>query len=692
MRDYSVTVEAYRDFLCILFDVWYNNGQPLETSIPDLMKKRKQREFNNRKMEAMRVSGKAPVCTLFAAILVVLPMTVFAGGGTSQDKELVAARDAFIADDRVKLARHAENIRGHALDMYVGFWRLRLQLEEADPAELSDFLARNAGTVLAEQLRRDWLRVLGKTGQWELFRKEQSALVKDDPDVACYALQERWIRQDASAHAEVKSFWRAQRALPEGCVPLVDAMLQSGELTQKDLRDRFRLLVQASLVSESKWVAERLSAEYTHFARQIDSIAKAPARFLEKSGADMKTAAGRELMIFALTRLAQMDLQSAVRHWSGGLREGLPPGDRHYVWTMLAALGARRSLPEAVDWFRQAGEVALSDEQLAWRARSALRQENWPEVKIAIERMSPSARSESTWIYWLGRSFRALGAEEDGKALFSRIAGGDHFYGQLAADELEMPLQIPPQAAPPTQDELADVSALTGLKRALILYRLGLRTEAAAEWVWTVRAMGDRELLAAAELAHRNGIWDRAINTADKTVAAHNFALRYPTHYRDVLSKQAQIRKLDEPLVFGLVRQESRFLADARSPAGAAGLMQLLPATARWVARKIGMKSFRPSRVNRPDVNAALGAFYLKHVLDGFNGNPVLAAAAYNAGPGRARRWCDTRPIEGAIYIETIPFTETRQYVKKVMANTVYYAAVMGGEQRTLKSRLGIIP
>ena len=279
--------------------------------------------------------------------------------------------------------------------------------------------------------------------------------------------------------------------------------------------------------------------------------------------------------------------------------------------------------------------------------------------------MSLPARNEPAWIYWLGRSLCALGAEEDGQALFGRIAGEHHFYGQLAAEELEMPLQIPPQATPPTREELAEVAALTGLQRALILYRLGLRTEATAEWVWTVRAMDDRELLAAAELAHRNGIWDRAINTADKTVAAHDFTLRYPAHYRDVLSKQAQIRKLDEPWVFGLVRQESRFLADARSSAGAAGLMQLLPSTARWVARKIGMKGFHLSRVNRPEVNAALGAFYLRHVLDGFNGNPVLAAAAYNAGPSRARQWCDTRPLEGAIYIETIPFSETRQYVKK---------------------------
>jgi soluble lytic murein transglycosylase len=640
----------------------------------------------------MNVFGKAAACSIFAVILAALPFAASAAGSTSQDKALIAAREAFVAGDKVKFSRHAATTRGHALDMYVDFWRLRLRLEESNPEEVRNFLTKNTGTLVAEQLRRDWLRVLGRTGQWGLFRKEQSALVKDDPDVACYALQERWFRQDVSALAEVKPFWGAPKALPEGCVPLIDVMLKSGELTAKDLRDRFRLLAAANLMNEAKRVAERLSAEYAHFARQIDTIAKAPARFLEKSGADMKTAAGRESTIFALTRLAQSDLHSAVLHWSGELRERLPVEDQQYVWAILAIHGSRSSLPEALDWFRLAGEAPLSDEQLAWRTRSALRQENWPEVKIAIERMSPSARSESTWTYWLGRSLRALGAEEDGKALFGRIAGGDHFYGRLAAEELEMPLQIPPQAAPPTRDELAHVTALAGLKRALILYRLGLRTEAAAEWMWTVREMDDRELLAAAELAHRNGIWDRAINTADKTVAAHDFTRRYPTHYRDVLSKQAQIRKLDEPLVFGLVRQESRFLADAKSSAGAAGLMQLMPATARWVARKIGMKGFRPSRVRQPEVNAALGAFYLKHVLDGFNGNAVLAAAAYNAGPGRARRWCDTKPIEGAIYIETIPFTETRQYVKKVMANAVSYAAVMGEEPRSLKSRLGVIP
>jgi soluble lytic murein transglycosylase len=628
---------------------------------------------------------------ILTVILVALPAAVFAAGVSSQDKALSAARDAFVSGDGFKLAGYVGKIRGHALESYVGFWRLRLRLEEADSGELRNFLDRNAGTVLAEQLRRDWLRVLGKNGQWELFREEYPLLVKADPDVACYALQERWRRQDAPMFAEVKPLWQAPRALPAGCAPVVDAMLQSGDLTPQNLRDRFRLLVHANLMAEARRIAERLPADQAPSAIQIDNAAGAPARFLERSDAGLKTAAGRELVIVALTGLARNDPQQAFRFWNGRLQEAFPPEDQQYVWAMLATHAARRHLPEALDWFGKAGETPLSDEQLAWRARIALRQENWPEVKSAIERMSPPERRDPVWTYWLGRSLCALGAREEGRTLLGRIAGEHHFYGRLAAEELEIPLEIPPKAASSTREEIAEVAARAGMQRSLALYWLGLRTEAVAEWLWTVRTMDDRALLAAAELAKRNGIWDRVINTADRTVAEHDFTLRYPAPYSKVLSKQARVRNLDEPLVFGLVRQESRFIADARSSAGAVGLMQLLPSTARLVAKKIGMKGFNPSRLGRPDVNAALGAFYLRQVLDGFGGNAALAAAAYNAGPGRARRWCDAKPIEGAIYIETIPFAETRQYVKKVMANAVYYAALSGGEQRSLKSRLGTI-
>jgi soluble lytic murein transglycosylase len=201
--------------------------------------------------------------------------------------------------------------------------------------------------------------------------------------------------------------------------------------------------------------------------------------------------------------------------------------------------------------------------------------------------------------------------------------------------------------------------------------------------------MSDAQLLAAAELARRAEIFDRAINTADRTAQDHNYHVRYLAPFREVFRAQAQALELEEAWVLGLVRQESRFIVDATSSAGARGLMQLMPATARWIARRIGL-SFSPQQVAEVETNVALGTGYLKHVLESL-GHPLLASAGYNAGPGRAQRWRDAKPLEGAIYAETIPFNETRDYVKRVMANTMFYAALLGGPQPPLKERLGTI-
>jgi soluble lytic murein transglycosylase len=222
------------------------------------------------------------------------------------------------------------------------------------------------------------------------------------------------------------------------------------------------------------------------------------------------------------------------------------------------------------------------------------------------------------------------------------------------------------------------------------MFRLDLRNEATREWLFTVRWMDDAQLLAAAEVARRAEVFDRAISTADRTKHRHNFKVRYLAPFREVFREQARAYDLEEAWVLGLVRQESRFIANAKSPAGAQGLMQLMPATARWVAKRAGVRGYNGTKVFEIETNVTLGTGYLKLVLEDL-GHPVLASAAYNAGPGRARRWRDARPLEGAVYAETIPFNETRDYVKKVMANTMYYAQLFDGAPRPLKERLGVI-
>ena len=220
-----------------------------------------------------------------------------------------------------------------------------------------------------------------------------------------------------------------------------------------------------------------------------------------------------------------------------------------------------------------------------------------------------------------------------------------------------------------------------------------MRREGNLEWNFTLRGMSDRELLASAEWASRNGLLDRAVNTADRTKAEHDFAFRFLTPYRPQLQEKADAVGLELDWVYGLIRQESRFVQVARSSAGASGLMQLMPATARFVAKKIGMGDYRPDAVVDIDTNLTLGTSYLRMVLDDLDNLPVLATAAYNAGPGRPRAWRSslTKPVEGAIFAETIPFNETRDYVKKVMSNATYYAVLLTGTPQSLKARMGFV-
>ena len=628
-----------------------------------------------------------------SVILVLLPLTLFAAGRTAGDDAIIAAHKAFLAGDGARLIHIAEKTRGHVLDVYVRFWIFSLRMQDADPKELQDFLNQNAGTVIAEKLRRDWLHVLGERSEWEFFRQQFPLLLKADSENICYALKERMHRLglDQTIADEVQSIWKTPRAIPEGCLPVVEAMVKSGLLKPQDIRDRLRLLIAANLITEARRTAERYPADGIPGAKRIEAAWRNPSRFLEQDDAILKTDVGSELSFVALLSLAKSDLLHAVTFLEGRLQGVLPLRDQRRLWSYLAIQGARQHLPEALEWFRRGKKETVSNDQLAWRVRIALRQENWIEVKSAIESMEASLRNESAWIYWLARSLSATGNQGESKKLLEKISGRHNFYGLLAMEELGVPLQIPPKAPPPTKEEFSQVSELPGIKRALALYRLNWQTDAAIEWRWCVRSMNDRQLLAAAELARINGIWDRSIHTADLTVAEHDFSLRYPAPYKKLFVKHARSRHLDEAMVLGLVRQESLFNTTARSSAGAMGLMQLMPETARLTAQKIGMNGFHKSRLTRPEVNAELGTSYLRHLLDRFSANYAVAAAAYNAGPHRAERWRNSKPIEGAIYVESIPFTETRRYVKKVMANAVYYAAVSGGEPVSLKRILGTI-
>ena len=299
---------------------------------------------------------------------------------------------------------------------------------------------------------------------------------------------------------------------------------------------------------------------------------------------------------------------------------------------------------------------------------------------------------EGVWRYWKARAFNEQNLQVEANAIFGPLSKERHYYGLLAAEELESVMGNMQEQYTATDVEVTAIASLPAIKRALELQRLDMRWEAKAEWVWATRSFDDKQLLAAAEYAARQKWYDIAISTADNTKHVHDFNLRYPLPYRDLFRASARNENIDEAWIYGLARQESRFMHFAKSGVGASGLMQLMPATAKWAAKRMGLDGYNSDMIQDLPTNVGIGTYYMRYTLELMSGQAVMATAAYNAGPSRAKRWMASEPLEAAVYIETIPFAETRSYVQKVMANAQMYAPRIGAGVQSLKSRLGVIP
>jgi soluble lytic murein transglycosylase len=625
---------------------------------------------------------------------------------SAADQAFLDARDAARVGDRARLGLLAAQLESHPLAAYVEYWQLAPRLRsDPDAARQSEaFIARHANTYVADRLRLDWALALADRGDFSGFERETAQLVwnTDDSQLRCYAALSKY-RNASGSQADVLArdarqlLANTRDSAGEGCLALTEALLADGRIS---VWERVRALVEQNQLPTAKRVGVR--AQDAH-GKPVDQklLAQAidrPAAFLVAHERRL-TEIQRELATVAIVRLAR-DSPSEAAEYANALNLHLTPAQRGIIWGRIGHMAALRLMPEAGDWYRRGGEhvgvgpdAVRVDEVLEWQSRAALRAGDWQTVKAAIDRMPASLRADPTWVYWYGRALKAEGRPAEAQDHFSRIASQFNFYGKLAAEELGIPIVLPPRAPAPSAEDLAPIAANPGFARAQKFYELGLRVEGHREWNWQLRGMSDRELLAAAEYARSLSLLDRMINTSDRTRNEFDFTQRFPSPFRDAMVQYSAPLGLDETWVYGLIRQESRFIMDARSHVGAAGLMQLMPATARYVARKMNVADFSPARVNERDMNIQLGTGYLKLVLDDLDGNAVLATAAYNAGPGRPRAWRSSlvRPVEGAIFAETIPFNETRDYVKKVMSNTVYYAALFENRAQSLKQRMGTI-
>ena len=634
---------------------------------------------------------------LYLLLLIATPaLAAQAAGGagvrTGVEADFIAAYDAFRAGNASKLALHAQRLKTSPLEVYVSYYRLKMNLEKVDAKSVNDFLSRPQDTPMIDLLRVDWLKLLGKKQQWEMFDAEYPHLINGDTELTCYALQSRRRTEELAALLESRKLWFNSKGQPESCGVLFEAAISAGIISYKDIHQRLYLALEANNISLAQQLIGRNPVHKAAMSAALNSASADPDRYLAKLTQDGLSQGRSIIALFALQRLAQQSPDLAAIRWAK-LSEFFSEAEQHYFYGRLAYQAARNLDARALQWYRAAADTQLDEQQAAWRVRAALRARDWSEVLASVNAMGDQQQRESAWQYWKARALQASDRAIEAREIFAPLSVNIDFYGQLASAELtDSPvLSEATLKYKPDKQAITRMQAVPGIQRTLSLYRMGMRSEALEEWRWALRNFNDRDLLTAAEIARRNEMYDRAIGAADRTVYIHDFSLRYLAPYRSELQEHIREQGLDEAWVYGLMRQESRFATGAKSEVGASGLMQVMPSTARWVAQKLGLKSYRNALIHQLDINLRIGTYYMKTVLAQSENSPVLASASYNAGPMRALQWRGDIPLEGAIYTESIPFSETRDYVKKVMSNTVYYANQFGDTPRSLKQRLGIV-
>jgi soluble lytic murein transglycosylase len=664
---------------------------------------------------ATRVQTPAPAPSLAPAPLLAPPLAPPAASATPSaardDAPVLDARDAFRRKDAARLALDSAQAIAdhHPLAPWVDYWALNARLSDATVADVEAFYVRWPGTYVEDRLRNDWLLELGRRLDWTDFARDYPRFkMDDDREVNCYVLLIDHLagrRSGADLRDAARRAWTDQRDADNGCQLMAQTLYDDKVFDRGDVFRKLRQTAEGGRLKAMRAAAAIIGPEMAQGAAQLQDN---PARYLARKAIALGPEQ-TELVALAIARLAANDPDAAARQLTDRWERPLGAERAAWAWSVTARLGAIALSADALDDARKAwaslrsaerDRPDWSDDTLGWLARAALRlgqgAERWTLTLRAIDAMSPAEQAEPTWVYWRARaqlglapSGRAGDAQRaDARQALGSIAGQLNFYGQLASEDTGGPQALPPRTAPPTRAEQGDALALPGIQRALLLFSLGLRSEAVREWNFTLIGMGDRQLLAAAQVACDREIWDRCINTSDRTRVEIDMVQRFPTPLRSQVLAKAQQIGLDPAYVYGLIRQESRFIMDARSGAGAHGLMQIMPATAKLTARKLGV-DFDPQTLTDRDTNLTLGTAYLKMALDNFDGSQALAAAAYNAGPGRPQRWRIGPPLEAAIWAENIPFNETRDYVKKVLSNATYYAGLLAGKPASLKARLG---
>lgn len=609
------------------------------------------------------------------------------------DRALFLKADKALDENRAgDYQRLAEQLQDYPLYPYLQFRELRARLKKADPDEISTFIERHKNDPLGWRLRQAWLYALAKQRDWPQFL---AAWHGTQPvKLQCYKLQAQIkTGQTAGLVEHALELWMVGKSQEKACDPVFSYLEDNNKITRDLLWQRIRLAMNSGNTGLARYLAKRLPERDAAWVTLWRAARAKPARTLESAELNKDTPEAREIILYSIRRIARTDADQAHRKW-----EKLKPRYRFtqeesaQLEKKIAMSANWQKLPQAHAWLVAVPETAADTSVREWRVRTAVANRDWNAVLQHTATLLDGAKNREEWQYWQAVALEKTGQQTQAENSLAVLATQRDYHGFLAADTLKWPYQMGNKPLEYDEAELEQLSRQPGLVRAHELFRAAMFIDARREWASATRNFSVEELKLAAVLADRWGWHDRAILTVASAQDYSDLRLRFPLDYTDDIKQVAHSNQLEPAHVYAVIRQESAFNKDAKSHAGAMGLMQLMPKTGLATARKYNIPLGNTRLLYQPDKNITIGSAYLKQVMDQYDKNIVLASAAYNAGPHRVDRWLPKDEEQAAdSWIALIPYRETRKYVQRILAYIAIYDWRMGQPETPLQQHMPVI-
>ena len=622
----------------------------------------------------MRSRYLLPLVLLIATLSHSLPAAYAAA--TPQQRSLYnQAKLALSKNDRSVYLNNRAALRNYPLTPYLAYDELTQRLATASSDEIEKFLLEHGDLPQIKWMKLRWLRLLSERRQWPLFLKYYSPELNLTELDCRYAQYQLHSGQTQAAFASAEKLWLSARSQPNACDPVFDSWRAAGQLSEDTIWQRLKLATDAGNYGVANYLVTLLDAQQQHGQRLID-VAQNPALMKQTqrfSGRDPRSA---EVVALGLRKLVRQDLDASVQllqHYEKQLT--FSAEDQLALANDIGLRLAKRFDARALTIMQKYDPQLRNANLTEWRVRLLLRLGRWDEAHQLTRKLPAELAHSNRWRYWQARSLQLSQPKSQQPLLmYQPLARERDFYGFMAADHSQQPYHLNHQALALQPNTMQKVRNSAGMQRALEFSARDEMTEAHREWYHLSDFLTREELVAQARIAYDMGWYFPAIRTISKAQYWDDLEIRFPMAHKSNFLTEAKTRGIDTNWMFAVTRQESAFMIQAKSHVGAMGLMQLMPATAQETAQRYGIPLATPRSAVNPNINIQLGAAYLSQVLGQFKGNRVLASAAYNAGPGRVRQWLrDAKHLPYDVWVESIPFDETRSYVQNVLTYSVIY-------------------